>query len=354
MFGDLATIATDFTPERLTLIREARALSMSALAAAISATPSAISQFESGNARPAPETVVTLANYFGVRPDFFSAAPAPEINFEDCHFRHRRKATAVEKRRVIALGSFMLEVLDQVQNFVTLPSSALESSPLSTDNPEEIECLAESIRSDWGLGFGPLSNIVWLVEQKGAAVLEINGHSEALDAFSTWTSNRPVIFLASEKESASRRRFDIGHELGHLLMHREARPGDRLLEAQADRFAGAFLLPRETFVAECPKRLVWPYLIEMKKRWYVSLQAIVRRAYELGIYSQATYRRANIQLRQRGWHVVEPDEPPLERPALLSEAIRVLTSSGLSVRQLLDELPPQPFEARRMVQLALS
>lgn len=40
-----------------------------------------------------------------------------------------------------------------------------------------------------------------------------------LDAFSVWFDNKPFIFLSSDKDTNVRIRFDIAHELGHLLMH---------------------------------------------------------------------------------------------------------------------------------------
>lgn len=40
-----------------------------------------------------------------------------------------------------------------------------------------------------------------------------------LDAFSVWFDNKPFIFLSSDKDTNVRIRFDIAHEIGHLLMH---------------------------------------------------------------------------------------------------------------------------------------
>ena len=56
------------------------------------------------------------------------------------------------------------------------------------------------------------------------------------------------------------------------------------------------------------RRLDWTRLRQMKLRWGVSLAALIRRAFDLGLYTEATYRRAYSVLNQRGWRTEEPDE----------------------------------------------
>jgi hypothetical protein len=141
---------------------------------------------------------------------------------------------------------------------------------------------------------------------------------------------RPMVFLSTDRGAlASRRRFDAAHELAHLIAHGGCEVGDPALEDVADRFASAFLLPAAPFRSECPTRLSWPALRDLKRRWGVSLLAIVRRAYDLGIYSEATYRRAHVQYGQHGWRAQgEPDEPPMERPTLVQHVVAQLAEAG--------------------------
>ena len=118
-------------------------------------------------------------------------------------------------------------------------------------------------------------------------------------------------------------------ELGYLLMRADCKVGDKALEREADSFASAFLLPRVPFLAEGPARLSWPRLRDMKRRWGVSLLALVRRAYDLGVYSEATYRRAHVEYAQQGWRADgEPDEPPMELPSLVTRAVEQLAYFG--------------------------
>ena len=47
-----------------------------------------------------------------------------------------------------------------------------------------------------------------------------------MDGFSGWdvVSNTPYIILGDDKGSAVRSRFDVAHELGHLILHRNLSP----------------------------------------------------------------------------------------------------------------------------------
>ena len=69
----------------------------------------------------------------------------------------------------------------------------------------------------------------------------------------------------------------------------------------------------------------------MKQRWGVSLLAIIRRAYDLGVFSEATYRRAHVQYARHGWRTGgEPEEPGMERPTLIARCIAQLDAAGQS------------------------
>lgn len=341
-----------FNPARLVLAREARGLQKNELAERVELTPSAVSQIEMGKIRPSAETLLRLALALRVRPEFFAAASAPTIAAEHCHFRRLRSATQAEQRRVRAAGALLLEVVRHLEGLVELPPETITPLAAQVDDAEDVERLAERVRAEWELGLGPLSDVVALLELHGVLPVEVEGHSERLDAFSTWAGHRPLVFLSTGKGSASRRRFDAAHELGHLLMHVDVAPGDTALERQADAFASALLLPRTTFAAECPERLSWPRLQELKRRWKVSLAAMVRRAYDLGIYSEATYRRGYMQLNQRGWRENEPAEPRMERPRLLRDVVTLLEEAGHSREAVASAVHLHRPDFERLLQLA--
>lgn len=323
-----ATIRS-FTPARLTLAREAANLEVKELAERVGTTPSAISQLEHGNTRPRTDTLLRLGLALGVPPVFFGAGEPPSLPEAECHFRRRRGASKREQRAVLARGAMVREVVRHLEEFVEFPADGVTPLARPAATAAEAEALAADVRDAWALGLGPIPDMVGLLEMHGVIPVEVQGHSERLDAFSVWVGGRPMVFLSTDKGVASRRRFDAAHELLHLIAHRGCDAGDPALEDVANRFAGALLLPEGPFRAECPTRLSWPALRELKRRWGVSLLALVRRAHDLGIYSEATYRRASVQWAQHGWREMgEPDEPPMERPTLVQRVIAQLAAAG--------------------------
>lgn len=334
----ISEAAREFTPDRLTVAREMAGLEVKEVAERIHTSPSAVTQFEKGKAKPKPETLIRLALALGVPPEFFAAEPLPELPIDACHFRSLRSASVKERRRLIAHGRVIRRIVEYLGDLVSFPAERLSPLCREVRSPADVENLALAVRDAWSLGQGPISNMVSLLEAMGVVPVEVPGHSAKLDAFSVWVEDLPVVFLTPEKGSGSRRRFDAAHELGHLLMHRGRAAGDPEAEREAHAFASAFLLPEGPFLSECPRRLDWTRLRQMKKRWGVSLAALVRRAYELGLYTEATYRRAYSILNQQGWRTDEPDEPEMERPTMLARAVALLGQAGYSLGRIAEDL----------------
>jgi len=163
---------------------------------------------------------------------------------------------------------------------------------------------------------------------------------QGIDAFSWLGPDRPFVILDTGKGNRARSRFDAAHELGHLVMHRErARAADRDLEKQAHRFASAFLLPARQLEAEWPTgRLNWRELMTLKRRWQMSLAALLYRARQDELLSPTAYESAVKYISRAGWRKREPvDLGPPERPRLLRRAVRALEDSGISRDDLVDE-----------------
>jgi hypothetical protein len=154
-----------------------------------------------------------------------------------------------------------------------------------------------------------------------------------------------VVLLSALKDDKARSRFDAAHELGHLLLHHDAEPGSRVIENQAQDFAAAFLAPAEELAAELPRTLDWDTLHAVKRRWGLSLRALIYRAHALRILSDSAYRRGNITLAT--WGVPEPGPlGPPESPSLLGTAAELLRDAGIDLDDLASHaaLPMQQVE----------
>ena len=226
----------------------------------------------------------------------------------------------------MARGTLLCDLADQLEEHVDVPAERVPRIDREVENKYDIERVAEEVRRYWGLGLGPISNVVWLLERNGVIASYIPSDCVEADAFSGWRRTgkqvRPFVFLTDVKGAACRSRFDAAHELGHLVMHVDAQPGNPDLEQQANQFASALLMPRETFGREAPRWLNWDLIWELKQRWRTSARAILYRAHDFGMLSDASYRRGFVYLNQQ-FPEGEPYEPQREQPLLLREALRV-------------------------------
>jgi Zn-dependent peptidase ImmA (M78 family) len=165
----------------------------------------------------------------------------------------------------------------------------------------------------------------------------------AVDAYSFDDGYRPTVVLNPAKEDYYRQRFDVAHEIGHLVMHVDAEPGSKVVENQAHRFAAELLLPEEELRDLLPSKADWRILAKLKETYGVSLQALLYRSRALGVMSDVTYRNAVAYLSSKGWRRREPGEmPAVEQPSLYPKAVEILSSVGMDELSLAREARVTP------------
>lgn len=225
--------------------------------------------------------------------------------------------------------------------FEAIPEVVLDVS----DPVERAEQAAQHVRQQWHIPDGPLEHVVRLIERHGIVVCRVPLLTKDVDAFSWAAGPRPLVLLGADKGVYERSRLDAAHELGHMLMHaNDPEPAQPALERQAQRFAGALILPAAQLRAEWPgSRLNWGELLRLKARWGISLAAILYRARELDLLSHTTYTNAMKYLSRKGWRVREPGtRHSPEEPSLLNEALGLLAKNGVTLDALVEaaHLPP--------------
>jgi Zn-dependent peptidase ImmA (M78 family) len=188
-----------------------------------------------------------------------------------------------------------------------------------------------------------------IMENAGVCVVKEEVGSVAMDGVSHWSDvdQRPYVLIAADKDTCARSRLDAAHELGHLVLHRRVKEKTladaaafKEVERQAFLFAGAFLLPAESFAAE-----IWSPslngLLPLKERWKVSIGAMVKRCRNLGMINDEYEQRLWKHYSARGWRKAEPldDTIPVETPRLLGRSVRLLIDERIRTRgQLIDDL----------------
>lgn len=120
----------------------------------------------------------------------------------------------------------------------------------------------------------------------------------------------------------------------------------RKVEAQAFRFAGAFLMPETTFRQSVPY-VSLDTLLMIKPEWNLSVAAMLHRAQDLRIVDGSIAQNLWINLTRRGWKNKEPLEESIapEEPKLLGNALIAIQSSlGVGALSKLVGLSPQDYE----------
>ena len=251
-----------FRGERLAQARGARGLTQAALARLIKRNSSSISRWEGGEQYPEPEALAALARTLLVPVAFFlrplrDAGPAPMF------FRSMASTTQSLRRRTRERLRWAQEIALSLQEWVDLPEVDVPSlegvSHYQEIRDQDIEGMANACRSAWELGAGPISDVLLVLENAGVVVVKEEVGSVKMDGLSNWSAadNRPYMLIARDKDMCVRSRMDAAHELGHLVLHQGLDPqvlnnsaDFREIERQAFDFAGAFLLPAESFGAE--------------------------------------------------------------------------------------------------------
>lgn len=245
------------------------------------------------------------------------------------HFRAPRSVSAMQKKALIRDGESIFDVFKFISSEgIQFPLDQVSELGTMVSSDFEIEKLAITVRKQLGLGFGPLPNLIEGLELAGVFVVFLTiGDDVSIDAYSTNMRGRNVICVCPH-DSSSRMRFSVAHELGHLLMH-EYTDGSAAQEKEANRFAGAFLLPWKSFVDDCPRKWNLEAFIQLKKKWKVSIGAMLYRAKDLNIFSDGMYRRALKGFYQHVDRRQEPAEPEFDKPFLFNESVRILFENGV-------------------------
>lgn len=233
----------------------------------------------------------------------------------------------------------------ELQEWVDLPAvnvPRLDATDHREIRDEDIERVANECRAIWGLGKGPIADVLLVIENAGIVVVKEEVGSAKMDGVSNWSraDDRPYVLIARDKASCVRSRMDAAHELGHLVLHHALQARTlrnaadfKEIERQAFYFAGAFLMPEESFAAEISTPSLNGFLA-LKERWKVAIAAMMMRCANLGISSEEYHRRLWKHYSARGWRKNEPldDILPSEEPRLLARSVRLLLDEGIRTK----------------------
>ena len=338
-----------FNGDRLKTARTYRGLTVAELAEKLGLQRQTVSMYENNKiCSPDYSTIQKMGDELGFPTEFFLQSNTIAIKTGSTYFRSLLTTTKKYRSEQIERINFIGLLYSFISEYINFPEPKLPE--YNGNNPEEAAML---LRSSWRLGERPIDNLIYLVEQNGVLVSSFSAESNYIDAFSQLLDidhkSRYLIGYSDNKTTAARIHFDIAHELGHILLHEwsedvEALSKDEFkeVENQAHHFAGAFLLPRDTFLQDLGTYGNYlDYYCELKRKWKVSISAMIRRAYTLGAITQFSYQQLMRTMQKRGIKKFEPLDETLvtSEPALLAAAVNMLLEQNVfSSREFVETL----------------
>ncbi len=321
----------EFNPRRLRLARERSRVSQAHLATACDVDRTTVHLWEAGAFAPSEESLQRIVAATHCDQQFLFLGDFDQVVEDRVTFRARTRTKAPDKKAALAAATMAAELVAWLESRFELPP--VDIPDLTGQRPE---VAADVLRTAWGLGDRPVSNMVHLLESKGVVVLSLAQDTLDIDAFAFWSdSDRPIVMLNTRK-SVEHSRMDAAHELAHLALHRERKPDE---ESEAKTFAGAFLMPRADVQARTPSVPSIDSLAQLKRRWGTSLPSLVVRLHEVGGLTDWQYRMLYIRLSkdQHTKRELNPISEP-ERSALLKKIFDFLSEQKTRTREVAQSL----------------
>jgi Zn-dependent peptidase ImmA (M78 family) len=259
---------------------------------------------------PSDEILMEVAGLLEKPLDFFFRPFS--IKLQGVNFRKTTKVGAKTVEAIREQSSEFFERYLEIENTLGFPEKFRDPlGKIQLIKPEDAESAADKVRGAWSLGLDPLPNVIETLEANGIKVFEVEA-PETFDGFSGWADGQPIVVLAKWlNKDLCRKRFTALHEAAHLLIHPHIEARGREMEPFCNRFAGAMLIPQKSFIADWGgfrRHISTAELKDLKRRYGMSIAAIMHRALDLLLIDAATYKRFCIVRRNEHWDVKEPGE----------------------------------------------
>ena len=338
----------DLKGERIRRLRRARGMTQQALAEATGGlvTKQSISKYERGRSQPSPNVLRKLADVFGVKTTDLFREPPARIEFEAY-----RKFARLGKRKQEEIESRIRERLEarlRLQDLLgELRDSVIPSKTWTVRNLEEAEAAAGKLREKWELGQAPIASVTDVLEEHYIHViaLDADDHFDGVSAFAYDDDTLLAAAVVCHRgRSGERQRLSLTHELAHLVLEvKEEGSGSEDFDEEkaAYRMGAAFLAPAGPLLREVGRRrrsLQVQELLMLKRRYGLSVQALIYRLKDLGVISQNQFKQWFIRIWKLGWRKEEPEPLPPEEPQWLRRNVLRAFSEEIVTKQEAERL----------------
>lgn len=304
--------------EILKLARDSRGLSQKELSIKLGIKQGTLSKIENEFLSVDEDLIEKLVSVLDYPKSFFMQKKT--VHLVTGHYRKKITLPQKEVRKQQSKMTILEWHLEKLIDSVELIASNIPEWDCNFDGSPET--CADFIREYWKIPRGRIINLTKIIEDNGIIVIPLDLGN--LDGLSTYTQSRiPVIFV-NKHMPGDRHRFNLAHELGHLIMHYGQKIDEsRDVEEEAHLFASELLIPSREIKPHLTKLSI-EKLAELKRYWKVSMQAILVKSYkQLSLLTQNQYHYLWKQMSFLGYRKNEPVMIPMESAQLVREIINL-------------------------------
>lgn len=304
---------------RIKALRELRGWTQTELTEVTGMSQPLVSALERGDRTATFQHVRILVDTTGT-PERFFTADVLELTEQQLHFR--RNATASTKSGRMVVRKF-LEARYVAKALAATYTPRVVLSPIADQavSAQDLEDLANDVRRALGVTDDePIRHVIRSCERAGFPVVILgagDGIREDHCGVSHTDGDGFGVIAVRDGQPGDQLRMTVGHELAHRLLHVHRTLPEKQREEEAFRLAGALLFPQQAALAELSDTLTVTGYMRLKARWGISIQALIMRAYALGVIDADRRTSLFRQISRRGWRTSEPVEVGVEQPALL-------------------------------------
>ena len=254
-------------------------------------------------------------------------------------------ALALRKRNIVA-QKVLLPIDAQVNIYRLTIEKLIKASSYSDINLPvlDIEKLgspaeaARKLRKLWKMEKGVIDNLTKVLEDNGLFLINFDFNTDRVDGMSILADSKFPIMFSNKRSLGDRQRFTLAYELGHLVMHLQTNPSfTRDISHEANEFAAEFLMPEKDIKGDFKDGVTLNILADLKRKWKVSMQALLYRANDIDVITDNQKRYLINQFNSMNIRRREPAELdiPRENPMKLRDMItNYKTKQRLNVKQL--------------------
>jgi Zn-dependent peptidase ImmA (M78 family)/DNA-binding XRE family transcriptional regulator len=327
-------------PQMIILARESRGLSQKELADLMEISAGKLCRVELEDQTLSDDMIEKLCLVLKYPASFFYR-PGEAYIVSTINFRKRDKVSTKILSSVEAKVSIFRMNLESLIERTKFP--ALKIPVLNLLAYESPEAAARQLRKLWKMPKGPVESMTALIEEHGVPVVGIDFGTERVDSWTVILSGgKHAAVVINRALLGDRLRFSLAFELGHLAMHAFiAVEAGRSLDHDSNQFSAEFLMPENDIRKDLEGNLTIPRLGELKRKWKVSMQALMYRASDLGLLTPNQKRYLIGQFNALKIRRREPTEldVQIEKSTLLRDLItRYRSAQKMSVKEMATSL----------------